>query len=88
MQRQTEKEWKEYEANIGNDGQWLLERVTAGGAPAGLQELSEMKLLKTVWAQQFREEAGKMAFAELKKYDGHVKYPFYIPRLNRQNQAF
>ena len=73
MQRQTEKEWKEYEANIGNDGQWLLKRVTDGGAPAGLQELSEMKLLKIVWAQQFREEAGKMAFAELKKYDGHTQ---------------
>src|SRR3972149_3760307 len=29
MQRQTEKEWKEYEANIGNDGQWLLKRLVA-----------------------------------------------------------
>ena len=73
MQRQTEKEWKEYEANIGNDGQWLLKRLSDGGAPAGLQELSEVKLLQTVWAQQFREEAGKMAFTELKKYDGHTQ---------------
>jgi len=29
MQRYTGKEWKEYEANIGNDGQWLLKRLVA-----------------------------------------------------------
>jgi transposase len=73
MERHTEKEWKEYEENIGNDGQWLLKRLKDGGAPAGLQELSNVKLLETVWAQQFREEAGKMAFKELKKYDGHTQ---------------
>ncbi len=73
MQRYTEKEWKEYEGNIGNDGQWLLNRLMDGGAPAGLQELSEIKLLKTVWAQQFREETGKMVFKEVGKYDGHTQ---------------
>lgn len=73
MQRYTEKEWKEYEANIGNDGQWLLNRLMDGCAPAGLQELSEIKLLKTVWAQQFREETGKMVFKEVGKYDGHTQ---------------
>ena len=81
MQRHTEKEWQEYEANIGNDGQWLLKRLMDGGAPAGLQELSEVKLLETVWAQQFSErasqacqdEAEKMTFTELKKYDGHTQ---------------
>jgi len=67
MQRYTEKEWREYEANIGNDGQWLLNRLVDGGAPAGLQELSEVKLLQTVWAQQFREETGKMVFKEVGK---------------------
>ena len=73
MQRYTEKEWKEYEANIGNDGQWLLKRLVDGSAPAGLQELLEVKLLQTVWAQQFREEAGQMVFEELKKYDGRTQ---------------
>lgn len=73
MQRYTEKEWKDYEANIGNDGQWLLKRIMDGGAPAGLQELSEVKLLQTVWAQQFRAEAGQMVFEELKKYDGRTQ---------------
>jgi transposase len=73
MQRYTEKEWKEYEANIGNDGQWLLKRLVDGSAPAGLQELSEVKLLQTVWAQQFRAEAGQVVFQEIKKYDGHTQ---------------
>lgn len=73
MERHTEKEWKEYEANIGNDGQWLLKRLVDGGAPAGLQELSEVKLLQTVWAQQFRGEAGQMVFADLKRYDGRTQ---------------
>jgi transposase len=73
QQRYTEKEWKEYEANIGNDGQWLLKRLVDGGAPADLQELSEVKLLRTVWAQQFREQAGQMVFEELKTYDGRAQ---------------
>jgi hypothetical protein len=73
MQRYTEKEWKEYEANIGKDGQWLLKRVEDGGAPAELQELSEVKLMQTVWAQQFRAEAGQMVFKELKTYDGRTQ---------------
>lgn len=73
MQRYTEKEWKEYEANIGNDGQWLLKRVEDGGAPADLQELSEVKLMQTVWAQQFRAEAGSLVFKELKTYNGRTQ---------------
>jgi transposase len=73
MQRYTEKEWKEYEANIGNDGQWLLKRLVEGGAPADLQELAEVKLMQTVWAQQFREAAGQMVFKELKTYDGRTQ---------------
>lgn len=73
MQRQTEKEWQEYEANIGNEGQWWLKRLLDGGAPAGWQEWSEVKLLQAVWAQQFRAEAGKRAFTELKKYEGHTQ---------------
>jgi transposase len=73
QQRYTEKDWKDYEANIGNDGQWLLKRLVEGGAPASLQELPAVKLLQTVWAQQFREEAGQMVFADLKHYDGRTQ---------------
>jgi transposase len=73
QQRYTEKEWKEYEASIGKDGHWLLKRLWDGGAPAELQALSEVKLLQTVWAQQFRAEAGQMVFKELKTYDGRTQ---------------
>lgn len=72
-QRYSEKEWKEYEAKIGEEGQWLLKRLEQGGAPAELQTLPEVQVLKTVWAQQFREEAGQMAYTDLKKYDGHTQ---------------
>lgn len=73
MERHTEKEWKEYEANIGNDGQGFLKRLVDGGAPAKLQELSEVKLLQTVWAQQFRAETRQMVFAGLKHYNGRTQ---------------
>jgi len=72
-QRYSEQEWKEYETNIGNDGEWLLKRLAEGGAPAGLQDLPEVQVFKTVWAQQFREETGQMVYKDLKKYDGHTQ---------------
>ncbi len=72
-QRYSEPEWKEYEANIGNDGAWLLKRLTDGGAPAELQDLPAVQVLSTVWAQQFRETQGQMVCKDLKKYDGHTQ---------------
>lgn len=38
-QRYSEKEWKEYEDKIGEEGQWLLKRLANGGAPAEVQNL-------------------------------------------------
>jgi transposase len=64
MQRYSQKEWKEYEGNIGNDGQWLLKRLEDGGAPAELKDLPTVQTLKTVWAQQFREETGQMVYQD------------------------
>lgn len=72
-QRYSEQEWKEYEANIGNDGMWLIKRLMDGGAPAELQGLPEVQVLGTVWAQQFREAQGQMVYKDLKKYDGHTQ---------------
>jgi hypothetical protein len=59
----------------------LLKRLKNGSVPAELQDLPAVQVLKTVWAQQFserasegcREEGGKMAYADLKKYDGHTQ---------------
>jgi len=72
-QSYSEKEWKEYEEQIGENGQWLLKRLEKGGAPAELQNLPEVQVLKIVWAQQFREAAGKMVYTDLKKYVGHTQ---------------
>ena len=72
-QRYSEKEWQEYEEQIGENGQWLLERLEKGSAPAEVQNLPEVQVLKTVWTQQFRTEAGKMVYTDLKKYDGHTQ---------------
>lgn len=70
-QRYSEKEWAEYEEHIGENGAWLLQRLEEGSAPAELQNLPEVQVLKTVWVQQFREEEGEMVYTDLKKYDGH-----------------
>lgn len=72
-QRYSEQEWKEYEANIGNDGEWLLKRLRDGSAPAELQDLPEVQIFNTVWAQQFQEAQGQMVYKDLKKYDGHTQ---------------
>ena len=72
-QRYSEKEWQEYEEQIGDNGHWLLERLATGSAPVEVQNLPEVQVLKTVWGQQFREEAGKMVYKDLKTYDGHTQ---------------
>ena len=72
-QKYSEKEWQEYEEQIGDNGHWLLGRLEKGSAPAEVQNLPAVQVLKTVWAQQFREEAGKMVYKDLKTYDGHTQ---------------
>jgi transposase len=72
-QRYSEKEWQAYEDQIGANGAWLLNRLENGSAPRELQNLPEVQVLKSVWTQQFRDEAGKMVYTDLKKYDGHTQ---------------
>ena len=38
---------------IGADGQWVLQRVTAKDTPEAIAALAEIKVLRTVWEQQF-----------------------------------
>jgi transposase len=71
--RYRPEEWDAYERTVGNDGQWFLERLKSEGAPAELQNLPEVQVLKTVWAQQFRAEAGQMVYQTVKSYDGHTE---------------
>jgi transposase len=74
LQRYREQEWKQFEEQVGPDGQWLLERLEGEEAPAGIGDLPEVQVLKTVWAQQFREdEEGQLAYQELRGYDGETQ---------------
>ena len=67
----SEKERQAYEAQIGADGQWLLSHLEGENVPAGLRDLPEEQVLKTVWAQQFREAQEQVVFQEKPSADGH-----------------
>lgn len=73
MQRYSESDWKQYEAEVGPDGVWLLSRLAGEGAPAVVKDLPEVQVLTTVWAQQFREQEGQIAYQKLDHYDGHTQ---------------
>ena len=73
MQRYSEADWKQYEVEVGPDGAWLLSRLAGKGAPAVVQNLPEVQVLKTVWAQQFRECEGQITYQKLDHYDGHTQ---------------
>jgi len=55
---------------VGPDGQWLLERLQAEGTPERLRDLPEVKVLATVWQQQFRIVEGELITKEPGSYDG------------------
>ena len=41
-------------AQMGQDGQWLLNRIEAADTPKEIQALAEVATLRTVWAQHFQ----------------------------------
>jgi len=49
-------EVKRRAATIGQDGQWLVDRLEASDTPLSLQTLPEVATLRIVWAQQFHIE--------------------------------
>jgi transposase len=73
MQRHTPDEWAAHDQQVGSDGQWLIGRLEGAEAPAVIQTLPEVQVLKTVWVQQFRETAGKVAYQVGSTYDGHTQ---------------
>lgn len=73
MQRHTKEEWEGYDRTVGEDGQWFLARLESEGAPAELKNLPEVQVLKTVWAQQFQQETGKIVYQPSVSYDGHTQ---------------
>lgn len=73
LQRHRREEWVEHDKHVGEDGQWFLARVEGAGAPAEIRSLPEVRVLKTVWAQQFREAEGKIVYQAGTSYDGHTQ---------------
>jgi transposase len=73
LQRHTKEEWAEHDQHVGSDGEWLIERLSGEGAPAEIKRLPEVQVLKTVWAQQFREAEGKIVYQAGTHYDGHTQ---------------
>jgi transposase len=73
LQRHRREEWAEHDKHVGEDGEWFLARVEGAGAPAEIRSLPEVQVLKTVWAQQFREAEGKIVYQAGTSYDGHTQ---------------
>ena len=48
-ERLSESERAVLQVETGQDGQWLLERLAVPGTPKGLNDLPEVKVLRTVW---------------------------------------
>jgi transposase len=58
---------------VGLDGQWLLERLQAEETPERLRDLPEVKVLVTVWQQQFRIVEGEFVAQEPGSYNGKTR---------------
>lgn len=72
-ERLSESEKAVLQAETGQDGQWLLERLAALGMPKGLNDLSEVKVLRTVWGQQYEVRDRAVIFREPGAYDGEAQ---------------
>jgi transposase len=56
---QSQAARQELAVQYGRDGYYLLEQVTAPGAPAWLRELPAVQVLRRVWIQQYYRETGE-----------------------------
>jgi transposase len=61
------------EAEVGSDGQWLLECLHIAGTPEVLLALPEVQLLVQVWAQQFTVVEGAVVYQQEGPYEGHTR---------------
>ncbi|NJM08659.1 transposase [Candidatus Gracilibacteria bacterium] len=61
-ERHSDEEQALLEQVIGDDGQWLLDRLAADDAPSGLRDLAAVEWLRTVWAQPFEMVDGHLQF--------------------------
>jgi len=72
-ERLSESERAVLQAETGQDGQWLLERLAAPGTPKGLNDLPEVKVLRTVWEQQYEIRDRTVIFRKAGSYDGEAQ---------------
>jgi transposase len=72
-ERLSKDERARLEATVGQDGQWLLERLQAQTTPSELWVLPEVQVLATVWEQQFEVLEGEVVFQEAGPYDGKTR---------------
>jgi transposase len=73
LQRHTETEKQDYEARIGADGQWLLDRLAQPDPPEAVCDLPAIQLLRTVWQQHFQAVNGQIRYTPPGHYDGHTQ---------------
>jgi len=73
LERLSESARGVLQVRTGQDGQWLLERLAAPTTPQGLNELSEVQVLRTVWAQQYEVCDRSVVFRESGPYDGETR---------------
>jgi transposase len=72
-ERLSENEKAVLQAETGQDGQWLLERLSAAGTPKELSELPEVRVLRTVWEQQYEVRDHAIIFRKPGAYDGEAQ---------------
>ena len=72
-ERLSKKELALLQDGTGQDGQWLLDRLDAPSTPKGLSELPEVKVLRTVWAQQYEVRDQTVVFQTPGAYDGETR---------------
>lgn len=72
-ERMSDKERARLEVRVGQDGQWLLERLEADSTPPTLRQLSAVQVLATVWEQQFERVNDQVVFQEPGSYDGKTQ---------------
>ena len=72
-ERLSEAQRQDLTRRVGSDGLWLLERLQAPSTPPALRDLEEVRLLATVWAQQFELVEGQVVYQEQGSYDGKTQ---------------
>jgi transposase len=79
-ERQSDAERAALTLRIGDDGQWLLERLAADDAPEGLKDHQAVGILRLVWEQHFERVDGTMQFRKPGAYagKGRIQTPYDV----------